>query len=70
MSMAPVSQVPQREEPAPIDPSTPGWMMRTDRTNDEWLWSEVQAERLRQGWGYAPTQELPLLEIAGNAANR
>ncbi len=44
-----------------VDQSTPGWMMRTDRSNAEWLWSEVQEGRLRQGWGYAPTQELPLL---------
>ena len=44
-----------------VDPSTPGWMMRTDRSNAEWLWSEVEAGRLRQGWGYAPAQELTLL---------
>ena len=44
-----------------VDHSTPGWMMRTDRNNAEWLWSEVQEGRLRQGWGYAPAQELTLL---------
>ncbi|MGI8999108.1 MAG: hypothetical protein ACR2GO_05310 [Candidatus Limnocylindria bacterium] len=44
-----------------VDHSTPGWMMRTDRNNAEWLWSEVQAGGLRQGWGYAPAQELTLL---------
>lgn len=45
----------------PIDLSAPGWMMRTDRTNAGWLWSEVMAGRLRQGWGYQPKQELTLL---------
>ena len=43
------------------DPSVPGWMMRTDRTNAGWLWSEVRAGRLRQGWGYQPKQDLLLL---------
>jgi len=42
----------------PADPSAPGWMMRTDRTNAGWLWSEVLAGRLRQGWGYQPGQDL------------
>lgn len=45
----------------PVDPSAPGWMMRTDRTNAGWLWSEVLAGRLRQGWGYQPGQDLVLL---------
>jgi len=45
----------------PPDPSVPGWMMRTDRTNARWLWAELQAGRLRQGWGYQPSQELTLL---------
>jgi hypothetical protein len=45
----------------PPDPSVPGWMMRTDRTNAGWLWSEVLAGRLRQGWGYSLDQDLLLL---------
>lgn len=45
----------------PPDPSVPGWMMRTDRTSAGWLWSEVLAGRLRQGWGYQPKQDLVLL---------
>ena len=45
----------------PPDPSVPGWMMRTDRSRAGWLWSEVLAGRLRQGWGYQPKQDLVLL---------
>lgn len=45
----------------PADPGVPGWMMRTDRTNAGWLWGELEAGRLRQGWGYQPKQELTLL---------
>jgi hypothetical protein len=41
--------------------SARGWMMRTDRTNATWLWSEVEAGRLRQGWGYQPKQDLALM---------
>ncbi len=44
-----------------MDPSVPGWMMRTNRDLAAWLWSEVKADRLRQGWGYQPKQELTLL---------
>jgi hypothetical protein len=43
------------------DTSVPGWMMRTDRTKAGWIWSEVRAGRLRQGWGYDPSQDLVLL---------
>jgi hypothetical protein len=43
------------------DPSVPGWMMRTDRRVAGWLWSEVLAGRLRQGWGYSPAQDLRVL---------
>lgn len=45
----------------PADPSAPGWMMRTDRTNAGWLWNEVLAGRLRQGWGYQLEQDLAVL---------
>lgn len=38
----------------PVDSDVPGWMMRTDRNNAEWLWSEVECGRLRQGWGAEP----------------
>ena len=36
-------------------------MMRTNRSIASWLWAEVTAGRLRQGWGYQPKQELTLL---------
>lgn len=36
-------------------------MMRTNRLIASWLWAEVRAGRLRQGWGYQPKQELTLL---------
>jgi hypothetical protein len=50
-----------RSSGEPPDPSVPGWMMRTDRMAAGWLWSEVVAGRLRQGWGYEPAQDLRLL---------
>jgi len=35
------------------------WAMRTDdKHNRELLWKELQAGRLRQGWGYHPSQDL------------
>jgi len=36
-------------------------MMRTDRQNASWHWAEVNAGRLRQGWGYQPKQDLTLI---------
>lgn len=50
-----------RRQSQPTDPGVPGWMMRTNRYLAEWLWSELEAGRLRQGWGYQPKQELTLL---------
>ena len=41
---------PARRAAEAPDPSVPGWMMRTDRTNASWLWAELRAGRLRQGW--------------------
>lgn len=38
-----------------------GWMMRTNRELAQWLWSEVAAGRLRQGWGSHPERDLNLL---------
>jgi hypothetical protein len=35
------------------------WAMRTDtRHNTDYLWRELRAGRLRQGWGYRPDQDL------------
>ncbi len=45
----------------PGDPTVPGWMMRTNRDLAEWLWTEVEAGRLRQGWGSQSKQDLALL---------
>lgn len=45
----------------PAEPSVPAWMMRTNQDLAGWIWSEVVAGRLRQGWGYQPKQELSLL---------
>lgn len=39
----------------------PGWMMRTNRDLADWLWSEVEAGRLRQGWGSYPERDLNIL---------
>jgi len=38
-----------------------GWMMRTHRDIASWLWTEVLAGRLRQGWGSHPDRNLELL---------
>jgi hypothetical protein len=57
----PASRRPRARSGGPADPSVPGWMMRTDRSRAGWLWSEVLAGRLRQGWGYQPKQDLVLL---------
>ena len=38
------------------------WAMRTDtRHNTEYLWRELTAGRLRQGWGYRPDQNLNVI---------
>lgn len=37
------------------------WAMRTDRDNAELILDELRQGRLRQGWGYAPDQDLRLL---------
>ena len=34
------------------------WFQRTERTCAELLYAELKAGRLRQGWGYAPDQDL------------
>lgn len=39
------------------------WMMRVDHWNaGALLWTELQAGRLRQGWGYRADQDLVVLE--------
>lgn len=38
------------------------WAMRTDtRNNTDYIWRELKAGRLRQGWGYRPDQDLHLI---------
>ena len=37
------------------------WVMRTDRSRKAELWREVEAGRLRQGWGWLPEQDLELM---------
>jgi hypothetical protein len=37
------------------------WMMRTNRDLAAWIWSEVEAGRLRQGWGSHPDRDLAVL---------
>ena len=44
------------------------WAMRTDeKHNRELLWRELQAGRLRQGWGYHPSQDLRTVVAAAEA---
>jgi len=37
------------------------WALRTDQERRSFIWSELRAGRLRQGWGYAPELDLELL---------
>lgn len=37
------------------------WAIRTDQSRRAFIWSEVQAGRLRQGWGYRPDMDLETL---------
>lgn len=34
------------------------WALRTDQSRRSWIWSELQAGRLRQGWGYRAELDL------------
>lgn len=34
------------------------WALRTDQSRRPFFWSELQAGRLRQGWGYQPDLDL------------
>ncbi len=34
------------------------WAIRTDQTVRSWIWSELRAGRLRQGWGMTPDLDL------------
>jgi len=38
------------------------WVVRTDKANRSLLLSELNAGRLRQGWGYDPSQDLRLIQ--------
>jgi hypothetical protein len=38
------------------------WAIRTDRNNRELLFHELGEGRLRQGWGYDPSQDLHLIQ--------
>ena len=37
------------------------WVVRTDKAKTDYIWSEMTAGRLRQGWGYQDDQNLRLL---------
>jgi hypothetical protein len=37
------------------------WVIRTDKKFTEFIWSEIKAARLRQGWGWRDDQDLRLL---------
>lgn len=37
------------------------WALRTDQSRRSFIWSELQAGRLRQGWGYRPDLNLEIL---------
>lgn len=45
------------------------WAMRTDRDKQEILFEELQAGRLRQGWGYEKEQDLRLIQKEKEAGN-
>jgi len=34
------------------------WCLRTDRSQKKYIWDELEENRLRQGWGYAPRLDL------------
>jgi hypothetical protein len=34
------------------------WALRTDQARRDFIWGELQAGRLRQGWGYLPDLDL------------
>ena len=40
------------------------WAMRTDKYNRNLLWRELEAGRLRQGWGHDPSQDLRVVVSA------
>jgi hypothetical protein len=37
------------------------WALRTDQSRRAWIWSELKAGRLRQGWGISPDDNLEVL---------
>jgi hypothetical protein len=37
------------------------WALRTDQSRRLWIWSELKAGRLRQGWGVSPDDDLEVL---------
>ncbi len=46
------------------------WALRTDQNRRSWIWSELKAGRLRQGWGYRPELDLELLADVKRRAGR
>jgi predicted Mrr-cat superfamily restriction endonuclease len=38
------------------------WAMRTDQSRRSFIWAELQAGRLRQGWGLEPEDDLEILQ--------
>jgi predicted Mrr-cat superfamily restriction endonuclease len=39
------------------------WASRPDSSHLDYFWSELKAGRLRQGWGYHPSQDLRLVQM-------
>jgi Restriction endonuclease len=37
------------------------WVIRTDKATTDWIWSELTAGRLRQGWGLRDDQDLHVI---------
>jgi len=37
------------------------WLWRTDRRSKDYFWNEIKAGRVRQGWGWDPSQDLRLV---------
>jgi predicted Mrr-cat superfamily restriction endonuclease len=46
------------------------WVIRSDKTHPEFFWSELQAGRLRQGWGYQDDQDLRMIARAADTGRR
>ncbi len=46
------------------------WAVRTDQSRRGWIWSEIKAGRLRQGWGISPENDLGYLAAVRHRGGR